>query len=325
MFLDRRLALIAVNQEGVNEEAMVRRGLLNSKITSWENGHRCNPRVLLRALEMLVHPQFDPIAFQIGFVAVRWYGLMYLLAFLGFYLLGRWRLQNTPDGRATGLVPDDLEDLLFYGVLGVILGGRLGYVLFYKPTYYLSHPLEIVAVWQGGMSFHGGLLGVVTACAVFAQRRQVPWLRLMDFVAPLVPLGLAAGRLGNFINGELWGRATNLPWGMVFPQSGSMMARHPSQLYQSAGEGLLLFVVLWVFAARQRPAGRVAGLFLLGYGVLRGVAEWAREPDAFLGTLVGGLTMGQILCVPMILLGTYWLKRTVPATVPEASKNSISS
>jgi phosphatidylglycerol:prolipoprotein diacylglycerol transferase len=262
---------------------------------------------------MTVHPQFDPIALQLGPLAIRWYGLMYLVAFLAFYLLGRWRVQHTHHGRTTGLGPSDVEDLLFYGVLGVVIGGRLGYVLFYKPLYYLQHPLEAFAVWQGGMSFHGGLIGVLLACLLFARRRGIGYVALMDFVAPLVPIGLAAGRMGNFINGELWGRATDVPWAMVFPQSGTDVARHPSQLYQFAGEGLLLFALLWWYSARPRPVGRVSGLFLVGYGVLRFLAEFAREPDAFLGLFPGGLTMGQLLCVPMVAGGLYLLLRPAPA------------
>ncbi len=258
---------------------------------------------------MSTHPGFDPIALQLGPLAIRWYGLMYLLAFLAFYLLGRWRIRHSHYGSRTGLTPADVEDLLFFGVVGVVLGGRLGYVLFYKPGYYLQHPLEAFAVWQGGMSFHGGLVGVLVACALFARRHRMRWLVLMDFVAPLVPLGLAAGRLGNFINGELWGRASTVPWAMVFPQSGTDVARHPSQLYQFAGEGLLLFVVLWVYSSRPRAVGRVSGLFLVGYGVLRFLAEFAREPDAFLGFLAGGMTMGQLLCIPMVVYGAYLLGR----------------
>jgi phosphatidylglycerol:prolipoprotein diacylglycerol transferase len=258
---------------------------------------------------MLTHPEFDPIALQLGPLAIRWYGLMYLVAFLAFYLLGRYRVRQTHYGRSTGLTPADVEDLLFYGVMGVVIGGRLGYVLFYKPGYYLQNPLEAFAVWQGGMAFHGGLLGVIAACALFARRHGLSLLQLMDFVAPLVPLGLAAGRLGNFINGELWGRASTLPWAMVFPQSGSAIARHPSQLYQFAGEGLLLFVCLWLYSSRPRAVGRVAGAFLVGYGGLRFLAEFAREPDAFLGVLAAGLTMGQLLSIPMVALGAYLLLR----------------
>jgi len=261
---------------------------------------------------MLTHPQFNPVALQLGPVAIHWYGLMYLLAFLAFYLLGRWRVRHTHYGRSTGFSPADVEDLLFWGVAGVVLGGRLGYVLFYKPAYYLSHPLEIFAVWEGGMAFHGGLLGVLVACALFARRKGLTFLQLMDFVAPLVPIGLALGRLGNFINGELWGRASQAPWAMVFPQSGSAFARHPSQLYQFAGEGLLLFVVLWLYSAKPRAVGRVSGLFLLGYGILRFAAEFAREPDAFLGLLAAGLTMGQILSIPMMIAGLWLLVRPAP-------------
>jgi phosphatidylglycerol:prolipoprotein diacylglycerol transferase len=237
---------------------------------------------------------------------------MYLLAFAAFYLLGRWRVTRTHHGPATGLKPSEVEDLLFHGVLGVVLGGRLGYVLFYKPAYYVQHPLEVFAVWQGGMAFHGGLVGVLVACAWFARRRGLPFLVLMDFVAPLVPIGLATGRLGNFINGELWGRATDLPWAMVFPQSGSPVPRHPSQLYQFAGEGLLLFALVWWFSSRPRPVGRVSGLFLLGYGTLRFLAEFAREPDAFLGLLTGGLSMGQLLSLPMIAGGLWLMLRPAP-------------
>jgi phosphatidylglycerol:prolipoprotein diacylglycerol transferase len=205
-----------------------------------------------------------------------------------------------------------IDDLLFYGVVGVILGGRLGYCLFYKPAYYAAHPLEVLFVWQGGMSFHGGMLGVIAAMAVFARRLQLPWLAVTDFIAPCVPTGLAAGRVGNFINGELWGRASQAPWAMVFPQSGSAFARHPSQLYQFAGEGLLLFVVLWLYSAKPRAVGRVSGLFLLGYGILRFAAEFAREPDAFLGLLAAGLTMGQILSIPMMIAGLWLLVRPAP-------------
>ncbi|HEY5862670.1 MAG TPA: prolipoprotein diacylglyceryl transferase [Casimicrobiaceae bacterium] len=258
---------------------------------------------------MLVHPQFDPIAFAfgpftlggltLGPFAIRWYGLMYLLAFVLVIVLGRKRARQN---MLTGWRPGDIDDMLFYGVLGVILGGRLGYVLFYKPLHYLAHPLEIFQVWQGGMSFHGGFLGVLIALWFYARRRRKRWLDVMDFVAPLVPLGLAAGRLGNFINGELVGRATSGPWAMVFPQVDNV-PRHPSQLYELGLEGLLLFVILWSFASRRRPMGAVSGLFLVGYGTLRFIAEFAREPDDFLGYLALGFTMGQWLSLPMIVAG----------------------
>lgn len=248
---------------------------------------------------MLVHPQIDPIAIQIGPLAVHWYGLMYLLAFLFVLLLGRHRIKTRPD---QGWSPRNLDDALFYGVLGVVLGGRLGYVLFYRPDYFFAHPLEIFYVWQGGMSFHGGFLGVLAAMWFFARKTGKPWLNVMDFLAPLVPLGLGAGRIGNFINGELWGRPTDLPWGMVFPHVDNL-PRHPSQLYQFAMEGIALFVILWLFSRKPRPVGAVSGLFLLGYGFFRFVAEFAREPDDFLGLLSLGLTMGQWLSLPMIVGG----------------------
>ena len=254
---------------------------------------------------MLTHPQFDPVFFSLGPVAVRWYGLMYVIAFVAFVLLGKYRARK---GLGNGVTQEGVDDMLLYGVLGVILGGRLGYVLFYKPGYYLSHPLEIPQIWAGGMSFHGGLLGVLVAIAIFCARRKLRWITTMDFVAPLVPLGLAAGRLGNFINGELPGRATDLPWGMWFPQVDRVpLARHPSQLYQFALEGLALFAILWWYSSKPRPAGAVSGAFLLGYGVLRFLAEFGRQPDDFLGLLTLGLSMGQWLSLPMILGGMAFL------------------
>ena len=247
---------------------------------------------------MLTHPNIDPIAFSIGPLAVRWYGLMYLAGFAIGWWLGARRIAN---GQAP-ITRAQLDDLLFLIVLGVILGGRLGYVLFYKPGYYASHPLEIFAIWQGGMSFHGGLLGVMGAMVIAARRNGVDWLRLMDFIAPLIPPGIAAGRLGNFINAELPGRVTDLPWAMVFPGTDGA-PRHPSQLYQFALEGVALFVFLWWFSSKPRPRGQVSAMFLLGYGALRFTAEFAREPDAFIGYLALGLTMGQWLCLAMILAG----------------------
>ncbi len=262
---------------------------------------------------MLTHPQFNPIALEIGPIAIRWYGLMYLVAFAGFYFLGRYRLRQTRFATATGMDAKALEDLLFYGALGVVLGGRLGYVLFYKPAYFLAHPAEILAVWQGGMSFHGGFLGVCAAVFLFSKRRSLSLASIADFVAPLAPLGLAAGRMANFINGELWGRESGLPWAMVFPQAGDGIARHPSQLYQFAGEGLLLMALLWWYSSAPRRPWAITGMFLLGYGVLRFLAEFAREPDSFLGYFAGGVTMGQILCVPMVVVGLWLLLRNSAA------------
>lgn len=257
---------------------------------------------------MLQHPQFNPIALQVGPLAVHWYGLMYLVAFALFYGLARLRVKR-PQFTLRGWTPQDVEDLLFYGVLGVVIGGRLGFVLFYKPMAYLQHPLEIFQVWKGGMSFHGGLLGVVLAMALFAHLRKRSLWDVTDLIAPCVPTGLAAGRLGNFINGELWGRVADasLPWAMVFPQSGEV-PRHPSQLYQMALEGLLLFVMLWLYGRKSRGLGQVSGLFLVGYGVLRFVVEYFREPDDYLRGLWLDLSMGQWLCVPMVLAGIgLWL------------------
>ena len=250
---------------------------------------------------MLIHPQFDPIALQLGPLAIRWYGLMYLIGFGAFFFLGRMRARRDA---WRGINEALIDDLLFFGVLGVILGGRLGYILFYKPIYYLSHPLEIFMVWQGGMAFHGGFLGVLIAMALVARKHQLSWLVVTDFIAPLVPLGLASGRLGNFINGELWGRIApaDLPWSMVFA-SGGPLPRHPSQLYQFAMEGLLLFALLWFYSSRPRPIGAISGLFLAGYGVFRFVAEFFREPDDFLGLLAFSLSMGQWLSLPMIVTG----------------------
>ena len=257
---------------------------------------------------MLMYPHIDPVAVQIGPFAVHWYGLTYLAAFGLFLLLGMRRLRHEPFASVQGAGAwsrKDVEDILFLGVMGVIIGGRLGYCLFYKPEYYLANPLEIFKVWQGGMSFHGGLLGVIASMTWFARSRRKPWLQVADFVAPCVPTGLAAGRVGNFINGELWGRLADpsLPWAMVFPQSGTLLPRHPSQIYQFLLEGLLLFVLLWFYARKERKPGQVAAMFLLGYGLFRFIAEYFREPDDFLGLLGLGLSMGQWLCVPMILGG----------------------
>ncbi len=259
---------------------------------------------------MLVHPQFNPIALQLGPVGIHWYGLMYVVAFVLFLWLGTLRTRQ-PHWAQAGWTKRDVEDLLFFGVIGVIIGGRLGYVLFYKPGYYAAHPLEALMVWKGGMAFHGGLLGVIAALALFARRRGRAFLAVTDLIAPCVPTGLAAGRLGNFINGELWGRAADpsLPWAMVFPQSGQTFARHPSQLYQMLLEGLLLFIVLWLYAKKPRGLGQVSGAFLIGYGLLRFIAEFFRQPDSFLGFLSLGMTMGQWLCVPMVLAGVWlWLR-----------------
>lgn len=272
---------------------------------------------------MLIHPHIDPVALQLGPLAVHWYGITYLVAFALFMALGLRRLRHEPYASLRGAQAwsrRDVEDILFLGVMGVVIGGRLGYCLFYKPSYYLSHPLEIFFVWQGGMSFHGGMLGVVGSMLWFARSRGKPWLQVADFVAPCVPTGLAAGRVGNFINGELWGRVADpsLPWAMLFRGAGDV-PRHPSQVYQFLLEGLLLFVLLWLYARRPRRTGQVAAAFLFGYGVLRFVAEFFREPDDFLGLLSLGLSMGQWLCLPMIVGGlALWMWVGRPAAARSA-------
>lgn len=271
---------------------------------------------------MLIHPQFNPVALDLGLLQIHWYGLSYLAAFGLCYWLATRRILQAPYA-AGGWTPRDVEDLLFFVIVGVILGGRLGYVLFYKPAFYFANPAEIIAVWKGGMAFHGGLIGVIVAMGVFAWRRGRRFFEVADLIAPVVPVGLACGRVGNFINGELWGRAADatLPWAMVFPQSGTDVPRHPSQLYQFLLEGLLLFVLLWWYG-RSRSAhartdgsvlwGRVSGLFLIGYGAFRFIAEYFREPDSFLGLLALNLSMGQWLCVPMLAIGAViWLRAGV--------------
>ncbi|WP_419570994.1 prolipoprotein diacylglyceryl transferase [Rheinheimera sp.] len=249
--------------------------------------------------QYIMFPQIDPVIFSIGPVSVRWYGLMYVIAFV----LANWLANRQADKAGSGWTRDQVSDLMFYGFLGVILGGRVGYVLFYNFGAFIADPLYLFRTWEGGMSFHGGVLGVLAAMAWFAKRNQKKFLELGDFVVPLLPLGLAFGRLGNFINGELWGRTTDVSWGMLFPNAG-MLPRHPSQLYELLGEGILLFILLQWYKRKSPPAGNVGGLFLLGYGVARFVVEFFREPDAQLGLLSLGMSMGQWLCVPMILAGS---------------------
>lgn len=256
---------------------------------------------------MLIHPMPDPIALSIGPLSVHWYGLMYLVAFVQFIALGRLRIRQ-PHLAAIGWKKEDLDDMLFYGVLGVVIGGRLGEVLFYQPAYYFSNPLEIFAVWKGGMSFHGGFIGVMIAMALWAYKAKRNFWDVMDFIAPLVPLGYAAGRIGNFINAELPGRLADasLPWAMIWPNVDNL-PRHPSPIYQALIDGVLLFIVLWVFARKPRPRMAVSGVFALGYGCARFFTEYFRTPDyevAFAGITISA---GQMLSVPMILLGVLLL------------------
>jgi len=253
---------------------------------------------------VLAYPQIDPVAVAIGPLKIHWYGLAYL-AGLGFAWWLAVRRSRRPDAP---LSRGQVDDLIFYAALGVVLGGRIGYALFYGAERLASEPSWLLRVWEGGMSFHGGLLGVVIATAVFARRHALPLSSMLDFVAPLAPLGLALGRLANFVGQELWGRPTDVPWAMVFPADSLALPRHPSQLYQFALEGMLLFVILIWFSARPRPPWAVAGLFALGYGCLRFFAEFFREPDAHIGfQALGWVTRGQLLCLPMIALGAYLL------------------
>ena len=251
---------------------------------------------------ILTHPQFDPAALHItDSFGIHWYGLMYLIGFLAFLGLGRYQIKHKP---WFGWTNQMLDDALFYGALGVILGGRIGYVLFYQSGGFMQNPLDIFKIWQGGMSFHGGFLGVLIAMFLFNKKYQQPWLKIMDFVAPLVPIGLGAGRMGNFINGELWGRATNSTFGMIFPQADTLV-RHPSQLYEFALEGIALFAILWWFSRKPRAIGAISALFLVGYGAFRFLVEFTRQPDENLGLLQLGFSMGQWLSLPMVLIGIW--------------------
>jgi phosphatidylglycerol---prolipoprotein diacylglyceryl transferase len=250
---------------------------------------------------MLHHPDFDPIAISLGPLKIHWYGLMYLVGFLAFYWLGTLRAKRP----GSGWKPEEVGDLLFYGALGVILGGRLGYVLFYDLAAYLDNPLNIFKIWQGGMSFHGGLIGVIIGMALFARRTGRNFFQVSDYVAPLVPIGYGAGRIGNFINGELWGRVTDVPWGMIFPSpNAGPLPRHPSQLYQAFLGGAVIFTILWLYTNKPRPTAAASGLFLVCFGTYRFIVEFFREPDAQLGFIAfDWLTMGQLLSLPLIPIG----------------------
>ncbi|KTD42678.1 prolipoprotein diacylglyceryl transferase [Legionella parisiensis] len=256
---------------------------------------------------MLTFPYINPVAFSIGPLQVHWYGLMYLIGIVSGWLLGHWRAKHYQ----LDWTSEQISDLIFYAALGVIIGGRVGYMLFYNFPELLHDPLSLFKIWQGGMSFHGGLLGVALALWFFSLKSKKSFLEIGDFIAPLVPIGLGAGRIGNFINGELWGRVTDMPWGMVYGHVDNQ-PRHPSELYEFGMEGVGLFLLVWIYARKSRPVGRVSAVFLMGYAVCRIIAEFFRQPDPQLGYIAfGWLTMGQILSIPMLLLGfwLWWAKR----------------
>jgi phosphatidylglycerol:prolipoprotein diacylglycerol transferase len=252
---------------------------------------------------MFTYPHINPIAFALGPLKVHWYGLMYLLSFILGWLLANYRAKQSEGVWSA----DNISDLLFYVALGVILGGRIGYMVFYNFSVFIHNPLSLFLVWQGGMSFHGGLLGVLAAIWLYARRHRRRFFDITDFIAPIVPIGLGAGRIGNFINGELWGRVTNVPWGMIYPQAGPL-PRHPSEIYEFFFEGVVLFIILWWFSSKVRPRMAVSALFLLCYGSFRFMLEFFRQPDPQLGFVAfGWITQGQILSLPMIILGAIGL------------------
>ncbi|WNC73334.1 prolipoprotein diacylglyceryl transferase [Thalassotalea psychrophila] len=275
-------------------------------------------------LAAIQFPIIDPIIFSIGPIALRWYGFMYLIGFILAMVIA-----NKAADKSNGLwTRDQVSDLLFYGFLGVILGGRIGYVLFYNFDYFLSDPLYLFKIWTGGMSFHGGLLGVVTAIAFFARKEKKSFLQVGDFVAPLVPLGLGAGRIGNFINAELWGRQTDVPWAMVFPTDRLGLARHPSQLYEFFLEGVVLFLIIYFVGKKTKAAGVASGLFLAGYGLFRMIIEFFREPDAHLGFYFSFISMGQMLSLPMVIIGVgmiVWGLNNSQQIVNNTKKNKSSA
>lgn len=244
---------------------------------------------------MMTYPAINPVALQLGPVAVHWYGVLYLVGFFGAWVFANWR------GPRFGFSREAVADLIFYGALGVIVGGRVGYMLIYDFAALVQNPLNLFKIYQGGMSFHGGLIGVILALLCFGRRYHKSFLTVMDFTAPLVPIGLACGRIGNFINGELMGRITDVPWAMQFP--GQLLGRHPSQLYEFFAEGILLFIILVLYSKPQRPKGTVASLFLVFYGLFRFVLEFFREPDAQMGFYFTHYTMGQLLSLPMVIIG----------------------
>lgn len=270
---------------------------------------------------MLTYPEIDPVLVSLGPLKVHWYGAMYALAFI----LGWWFATYRAKQPNSGWNTEEISDFVFFVALGVVLGGRVGYVLFYNFPEFISNPLMLFKVWQGGMSFHGGVLGVMLAMYMYARKTKRPFLGVLDYVGPFIPAGLFTGRVGNFINAELWGKPTDVPWGMVFPNGGPL-PRHPSMLYEAFLEGIVLFVVLWLFSSKSRPLGAVSGLGLMLYGVFRFLVEFVRIPDEHMGDggylAFGWLTMGQVLSVPMILGGAWLLWRAYqsPATVAKQAK-----
>ncbi len=271
---------------------------------------------------MFIH-DIDNVAFHIGSFAVRWYGLAYIAGIAGAWVLGRMRAKKSAANNPASIWSlDDVDNLIIYAAVGMVLGARFGYILFYDLAYYIKEPAAMLKLWEGGMSFHGGLVGMTAALCWFARKTGRTLLQVSDFIVPLVPLGLMTGRLANFINGELWGSVTSLPWGVVFKGAGHL-PRHPSQLYEAALEGLVLGIILWAYSSKPRAAGRVSGLFLIGYGCFRFAVEFVRLPDSQLGYLaLGWLTMGQILCLPMLAVGAWWFFRK-PKEPNLAIKNNL--
>ncbi|MNM40423.1 Prolipoprotein diacylglyceryl transferase [compost metagenome] len=266
-----------------------------------------------------VFSQIDPVAFSLGPLSVRWYGLMYLFGFA----FAMWLAGRRADAPNSGWTRNEVSDLLFYGFLGVILGGRIGYVLFYNFDLFLADPTYLFKIWTGGMSFHGGLIGVITAMIWFAHKTKRHFFTVADFVAPLIPFGLGVGRIGNFMNGELWGRVTDVPWAIIFPEAGPE-PRHPSQLYQFALEGVVLFIILNLFWRKHPPRGAISGMFLLFYGLFRFLVEFVRQPDSQLGLYFQEISMGQILSTPMIIIGALmiWVAYKRPQLFGNAAKEA---
>ncbi|MBI1732298.1 MAG: prolipoprotein diacylglyceryl transferase [Gammaproteobacteria bacterium] len=264
---------------------------------------------------MLTYPNIDPVAIALGPLKIRWYGISYVAGILGAW----WLLSRRGAGLKPAWTPEQVGDLVFYCALGLLVGGRLGEVLFYNPGYYFSEPLAILRIWEGGMSFHGGLIGGLTGAWLFSRHAGRGFFEVSDFLAPVVPVGLFFGRIANFINGELWGTATDVPWAMIFPEPrAGGVPRHPSQLYEAALEGLLLFGILWWYSSRPRPAMAVTGLFFILYGAARIGVEFVREPDAHIGYLAGGwVTLGQTLSLPMIILGMIMMVVAHRAKAPD--------